>query len=109
MSAGAPQAAPQPGAGRRLAVALALYTGVRLLLVVVIAAIIYGVGRAAGIDVPILVAAIFAVLIALPLGMIAFKSLRLRVNAAIAEVDEDRRIKRESLQARLRGEPGSPS
>ncbi len=58
-------------------------------------------------DVPILVAAIFAVIIALPLGMVAFKSLRLRVNAAIAEVDEDRRRKREALQSRLRGESGS--
>jgi hypothetical protein len=86
---------------------LALYTAVRLGLVVVIAAIIYGVGRLAGVEVPILVAAIFAVIIALPLGMIAFKSLRLRVNAAIAEVDEDRRLKREALQARLRGEPGT--
>lgn len=102
-----PQDAPRPGAGGRLVSALAVYTLVRLGLVVVIAAIIYGIGKAAGADVPILVAAIFAVIIALPLGMVAFKSLRLRVNAAIAEVDEDRRRKREALQSRLRGESGS--
>lgn len=106
-SADRPQDAVRPGAGGRLASALALYTVVRLALVVVIAAIIYFVGKAAGTDVPILVAAIFAVIIALPLGMVAFKSLRLRVNAAIAEVDEDRRRKREALQSRLRGESGS--
>lgn len=97
---------PRPGAGGRLASALAIYTLVRLGLVVVLAAVIYGVGFLAGVDVPVLVAAIFAVVIALPVGMIAFRSLRLRVNTAIAEVDEDRRRKREALQSRLRGEQG---
>jgi hypothetical protein len=100
---GAPSGADQVGAGRGLATALILYTVARLGLVVVLAAIIYGVGHLAGVDVPILVAAIFAVVIALPLGMLLFKRLRTDVNSAISAVDADRRAKRDALQARLQG------
>lgn len=82
---------------------VALYTIARLGLVVVIAAIIVGIGKLAGVDVPYLVAAVFGVLIALPLGMVLFKSLRLRVNAQISAIDAGRRSRHEDLQARLRG------
>ncbi|MGU3291958.1 DUF4229 domain-containing protein [Williamsia sp. M5A3_1d] len=101
--AGAPTGPNQPGAGRGLATALILYTVARLGLVIVLAALIYGIGHLAGVDVPILVAAIFAVVTALPLGMLLFKRLRTDVNSAIAAVDADRRAKRDALQARLQG------
>lgn len=90
--------------GRDVAVSVALYTVARLLLVVVIAAVIMGIGALFGVSVPIIVAAVFGVLIALPLGMVAFKPLRLRVNAQIAVVDEDRRKRHDDLQSRLRGQ-----
>lgn len=86
-----------------LVLSIAYYTLARLALVVVIGAIIIGVGKAASVDVPLLVAAVFAVLIALPLGMIVFKSLRIRVNSQIAAVDEQRRRRHDELQSRLRG------
>nr|WP_240931053.1 DUF4229 domain-containing protein [Rhodococcus sp. B10] len=85
---------------------VALYSGARLLLVVVIAAAIIGIGLLVGVEVPVLVAAVFAVLISLPLSLVLFKSLRIRVNESIAGVDEGRRRARAELQAKLRGEDG---
>ncbi|MFW0786020.1 DUF4229 domain-containing protein [Gordonia sp. CPCC 206044] len=82
---------------------VALYTLARLLLVVVVAAVIMGVGALVGVQVPLLVAAVFGVLIALPVGMVAFKSLRLRVNGQIASVDAARQRRHDDLQSRLRG------
>ncbi|NDK89868.1 DUF4229 domain-containing protein [Gordonia desulfuricans] len=90
------------GAGD-LTLSIALYTVARLVLVVALAAIIWGVGKLAGVDVPVLVAAVFGVLIALPLGMVVFKKLRVRVNNQIAIVDGQRRARHEDLQSRLRG------
>nr|WP_040510041.1 DUF4229 domain-containing protein [Gordonia soli] len=90
--------------GGSLALSVALYTLARIGLVIVIAAIIFGVGQLVGVDVPLLVAAVFGVLIALPLGMVAFKRLRLRVNEQIAAIDAERRRKHDDLQARLRGQ-----
>lgn len=81
-----------------------LYSVARLLLVVVIAAIIVGGGRLLDVDVPLLVAAIFAVLIALPLSLMLFAKLRARVNKGIATFDEQRRADQAQLRAKLRGE-----
>lgn len=86
-----------------LALALLAYTFARLALVVVVAAIIVFGARLVGVDVPLYVAAVFGVLIALPLGMVAFKSLRLRVNRQIAALDRDRKRRHDDLQSRLRG------
>ncbi|MFT4087345.1 MAG: DUF4229 domain-containing protein [Gordonia sp. (in: high G+C Gram-positive bacteria)] len=97
-------AAPRPATMGTLAGWVALYSLVRLGLVVVIAAIIVGVGLAFDQKVPLIVAALFGVLIALPLGMVLFKGIRLKVNEQIAEVDADRAAKRSDLQSRLRGE-----
>ncbi|GAB25938.1 hypothetical protein GOPIP_088_00480 [Gordonia polyisoprenivorans NBRC 16320 = JCM 10675] len=93
---------PQVGMGSLLA-SIGLYTLARLVLVVVVAAIIIGIGKLAGVNVPLLVAAVFGVLIALPLGMVVFKSLRTRVNTQISAVDEQRRKRHDELQSKLRG------
>lgn len=82
--------------------ALALYVLARLVLVVAIAVVIYFVGGLF-VQVPIIVAAMFGVLIALPVGMFVFKSLRLRVNEQITAIDADRRARRTDLESRLRG------
>lgn len=83
---------------------VALYSLARLGLVVVLALVILYIPRAFGVEIPLLVAALFAVLIALPLSLVLFKSLRRRVNEGIAAVDERRRTDREDLENRLRGE-----
>ncbi|OZC97716.1 hypothetical protein CH275_25210 [Rhodococcus sp. 06-235-1A] len=99
-------AAKGRSAKKSLAVNLGIYTFARLALVIVIAAVIFGSGLTFGVKVPVLVAAIFAVLISLPLSLLLFKQMRIRVNESIAAVDEDRRTARADLQSKLRGEDG---
>jgi hypothetical protein len=92
----------------RLVVDVLAYTLARLLLVVVLTAVIFGAGHLLGVhDFPLVVALLFALVIALPLGIWLFAPLRRRATAGIAEVDERRRRDREQLQARLRGEETS--
>jgi hypothetical protein len=82
-----------------------LYAAARLLLVVGLAALIYGIARLAGVDdFPVYIALAFAIVIALPLGIWVFTPLRRRATASIAAFDERRRRDREQLRARLRGE-----
>ncbi|MFE7418970.1 DUF4229 domain-containing protein [Rhodococcus sp. NPDC057529] len=88
----------------QLARDVAIYSIARLLLVVVIGAVILGVAALVGVAVPLLVAAIFAVLIALPLSLLLFAKLRKRVNEGIATFDAQRRADQADLRARLRGE-----
>ena len=57
---------------------------------------------------PLVVALLFAIVIALPLGIWVLAPLRRRATAGIAAVDERRRTDREQLQSRLRGDkPGT--
>jgi membrane protein implicated in regulation of membrane protease activity len=91
--------------GSRLVVDVLGYVLARLLLVVVLTAMIFGAGHLLGLrDFPLVVALLFALVIALPLGIWIFAPLRRRATASIAAFDERRRKDREQLQARLRGE-----
>lgn len=84
------------------------YALARLLLVAVLTAVIWGIGRLIGLEeFPLVVALLFAVVIGLPLGIWVFTPLRRRATASIAVFDERRRKDREQLQARLRGEDPS--
>ncbi len=81
------------------------YAVARLLLVAVVTAAILAVGHLIGIrEFPVVVALLFAIVIALPLGIWVFSPLRRRATASIAVWDERRRRDREQLQARLRGD-----
>lgn len=94
----------------RLAADVVAYAGARLLLVAVLTAVIYGAGRLLGLhEFPLVVAMLFAIVIALPLGIWLFAPLRRRATASIAAFDERRRADREQLRARLRGEEAPPS
>lgn len=97
------------GAGKRLVRNLALYTLARIGLVVVIAAVIVGVAKLIGVEVPIIVAALFALIVAMPLSLTLFKKLRTQVNADIAVVDARRREDKAQLRARLRGDDDQAS
>nr|WP_244184958.1 DUF4229 domain-containing protein [Mycobacterium scrofulaceum] len=82
-----------------------LYAAARLLLAAVLTAAIYGVGRLMGVSqFPIVVAALFALIIAMPLGIWLFGPLRRRATASLAIAGERRRREREQLRARLHGE-----
>ncbi|MBF5001060.1 DUF4229 domain-containing protein [Nocardia sp. BSTN01] len=83
---------------------MALYTLARLALVAVIAAIILVVAHVVNVDIPLIVALLFALIVAMPLSLVLFKRLRARVNEDIAAVDEKRRNDKANLRARLRGE-----
>jgi hypothetical protein len=87
-----------------------LYVLARLLLVVALTAVIVGAAHLLGVrEFPLVVALLFAMVIALPLGIWMFAPLRRRATASIALLDERRRKDREQLQARLRGdEPPTP-
>ena len=96
---------PATGKGA-LARDVVLYSLARMLLVLVLAVVILYVPRAFGVEIPLLIAALFAVLIAMPLSLVLFAPLRRRVNAGIADVDARRRAERADLEARLRGRDG---
>jgi hypothetical protein len=96
------------GSGGRLVRDVVVYTLARLALVVALTAAIYYIGKLIGItEFPLVVALLFAIVIALPLGIWLLAPLRKRATASIALVDERRRRDREQLQARLRGSKGS--
>jgi uncharacterized membrane protein YfcA len=81
------------------------YALARLLLVGLLAAVIYGIARLAGVDdFPIYIALVFAIVIAMPLGIWVFAPLRRRATARMAEFHDRRRLDRAQLEARLRGE-----
>jgi ABC-type proline/glycine betaine transport system permease subunit len=87
-----------------------LYVVARLALVAAVTAVIYGIARALGVhEFPIVVALLFAFVIAMPLGMWLFAPLRRRATAGLEAATARRRHDREQLRARLRGEepPGS--
>ncbi|MGX9789545.1 DUF4229 domain-containing protein [Mycobacterium sp. MMS18-G62] len=92
----------------RLVLDLLAYVLARLLLVVVLTAVIFGAAHLLGLrDFPLVVALLFALVIALPLGIWMFAPLRRRATASMAAFDERRRKDRQQLQARLRGEQPS--
>jgi len=96
--------------GSRLVGDLVVYVLARLLLVAVLTAVIYAAGHLLGVrEFPLVVALLFAMVVALPLGIWLFAPLRRRATASIAVLDERRRKDRNQLQARLRGEePPTP-
>lgn len=89
----------------RAAVSVLLYVAARLVLVVALTAVIFCVGRLLGVhEFPLIVALLFALVIAMPLGIWLFGPLRRRATEGIEVATERRRRDREQLRARLRGE-----
>ena len=77
---------------------LALYTLARVGLFVVICAILIFA------HVPVVVAPVIAIVVALPLSMLIFRDWSQRVSAGLAARSAQRRATRDELRARLRGE-----
>lgn len=94
----------------RAVVDIVLYSAARLILVLVLAAGIYGMARLLGVhDFPVVIAVLFALVIAMPLGIWLFSPLRRRATAGLESATERRRRDRDQLRARLRGEePSGP-
>ncbi len=90
--------APNASTGRTLARDIALYSVARLALVTVVALLLFLVG------VPLLVSALLAMVLALPLSMLLLGRLRGRVNTGLAVVGERRKAERDRLRQQLHGE-----
>jgi hypothetical protein len=94
----------QSSAGRA-AVSVLFYVAARLVLVAALTAAIYAAGRLLGVhDFPLAIALLFALVIAMPLGIWLFGPLRRRATEDLEVAGERRRRDREQLRARLRGE-----
>jgi hypothetical protein len=95
-----------PPSDRRpsLAASIGLYTLARLGLVAVVAGLLVLAG------VPLLIAVMVGLIVALPLSMVLFRGLRGRLDAALARTRERRSAERAALRGRLRGdaEPAPP-
>ncbi|WP_083743296.1 DUF4229 domain-containing protein [Mycobacterium rhizamassiliense] len=99
------QAADDAGVRDRLLVDVGLYAAARFVLAAVLAGVIYLASQLLGVtQFPIAIAALFGLIIAMPLGIWVFGPLRRRATASLAVAGERRRAEREQLQARLRGE-----
>lgn len=91
--------------GLRAVFDIFVYSLLRLGLVAVLTAVIYGAARLLGVDdLPLVVALGFAFIVGLPLGIWLFAPQRRRATADLAAAGERRRRDREQLHARLRGE-----
>nr|WP_260152615.1 DUF4229 domain-containing protein [Hoyosella altamirensis] len=86
-----------------------LFTLARIVLAAVLTAAIVGIGMLFGVEVYLLVALLFAVIIAMPLSIVLFRPLRFRITSAIAAIDEQRRRDRAELEAKLRSGRASDS
>jgi hypothetical protein len=93
------------GATGRVVRDVVIYTLARLLLVIALTAVIFYGAQLFGIrEFPLVIAMLFGIVLALPLGFWLLAPLRRRATAGIADIDERRRTDRDDLQARLRGE-----
>jgi hypothetical protein len=94
----------QSSAGHAVASVL-LYVAARLVLAAVLTGVIYGAGRLLGLhEFPVVIALLFALIIAMPLGIWLFGPLRRRATAGLEVATARRRRDREQLRARLRGD-----
>jgi len=92
-------ATPQtPPTGSALVRDVALYTAARLAVVVITALLLVLAG------IPLLVSILLALVVALPLSMVLFGSLRARVNAGLTMRGARRRAERDRLRRQLRGD-----
>ena len=92
------QEAEREAAAPTLARDITLYTVARFGLVAVVTALLLLTG------VPLLVALAVSVIAVMPLSMLVFRKLRIRVATGIAERNETRKARREHLRAQLRGD-----
>jgi hypothetical protein len=88
----------ESGRAHGLAATLALYALARLGLVAVTAGVLAALG------VPLVIAVLAGLLVAMPLSMVLFRGLRARLDAALETTVTRRRAERSALRSRLKGE-----
>lgn len=95
---GAPTERPIPSLGR----AIAVYTTIRVGLVVALTALLFLAGRPFGM--PLIVALAFAIVLQLPLSVVFFRRARANLTAALARAKSARNAVRDQLHSELTGE-----
>ncbi|HJE90571.1 MAG TPA: DUF4229 domain-containing protein [Dietzia timorensis] len=99
---GAGSAAGDGSPKKRLAGNLLLFTLARIAIVLVLVAIMEGIGYLVlGQPVPLLVAGLIAIILALPISTYLLRGWSRRINEDIAAVDSGRRTKKEDLRRRM--------
>lgn len=88
-SISAPQ--PDPALKKRRNLALVKYGLARLGLFVVLTAIIQGLAWLIGAPVPLVISALLALIVSLPLSLLIFQSLRHEATTTLAELDRQRK------------------
>lgn len=78
-----------------------LYGLARLVLFIVLTAVIQGIAMLIDAPVPLIMSALLALILALPLSMFVFRGLRLRVTKGIAEWDAQRKAHNEWVKKEL--------
>jgi hypothetical protein len=93
-----PSGPPPTSPASTLPRVLALYALARLGLLTAIAGVLVLAG------VPVLIALMVGLVVALPLSMLVFRGMRARLDTALAEAQRRRSAERAALRARLRGD-----
>ncbi|MDO5033128.1 DUF4229 domain-containing protein [Corynebacterium sp.] len=94
---------PDPELRRRSRRALWKYGLARLLLFIVLTVVIQLLSIAVGFPIPVLVSALLALFVALPLSMLIFSNWRIEATQTLAEYSAQRRAHKEWMQAELAG------
>ena len=94
-----PSRSPEAPAQPSLAAVVTLYALARIGLLALVAGLLVIAGT------PLLIAALIALVVALPLSMLVFRGLRARMEVGLAAARERRAAQRTTLRAGLRGDP----
>ena len=94
---------PDPALKRRSRVALWKYGAARLVIFILLTVVIQLLAMAIGVAIPVLVSALLALFVALPLSMLIFSSWRVEATQTLAEYSAQRKAHKEWVQAELAG------
>lgn len=94
---------PDPALKRRSRVALWKYGAARVVLFIVLTVAIQLLAMAVGVAIPVLVSALLALFVALPLSMLIFSTWRVEATQTLAEYSAQRKAHKQWVQAELAG------
>lgn len=94
---------PDPALKRRSRVALWKYGAARVVLFIVLTVAIQLLAMAVGVAIPVLVSALLALFVALPLSMLIFSKWRVEATQSLAEYSAQRKAHKQWVQAELAG------
>lgn len=94
---------PDPALKRRSRAALWKYGAARVVLFIALTVVIQLLAMAIGVAIPVLVSALLALFVALPLSMLIFSKWRVEATQSLAEYSAQRKAHKQWVQAELAG------